>query len=51
VDAGAHTLTARLRDSRRDTGFDYEAEHSVELRPGQNLVVGFRPLSGGFTFD
>ncbi|MCK6371212.1 MAG: hypothetical protein L6Q83_07785, partial [Gammaproteobacteria bacterium] len=25
VDAGAHTLTARLRDSRRDTGFDYEA--------------------------
>ena len=52
VPAGVHELTARLRDSRRaDGGFDYEAERRIELRPGQNLVVGFRPVAGGFTFE
>jgi hypothetical protein len=52
VPAGPHMLTARLRDSRReDGGFDYEADRRVELRPGQNFVVGFRPEAGGFTFE
>lgn len=52
VAAGSHTLTARLRDSRReDGGFDYEAQRRIELQPGQNLVVGFRPLAGGFVFE
>jgi hypothetical protein len=52
VSAGAHSLSARLRDSRReDGGFDYVAEREVELKPGQNFVIGFRPEAGGFTFD
>lgn len=52
VAAGSHTLTARLRDSRReDEGFDYQAVRRVELRPGQNFVVGFRTEAGGFTFE
>lgn len=52
VTAGAHTLVGRLRDSRRtDGGFDYAAEHHIELRPGQNFVIGFRPEAGGFTFE
>ncbi len=52
VPAGSHTLSARLRDSRRDDGgFDYQADRQVELRPGQNFVVGFRPEAGGFTFE
>lgn len=52
VAAGTHTLVGRLRDSRReDGGFDYEAERRIELRPGQNFVVGFRSETGGFTFE
>lgn len=52
VPAGSHTLSARLRDSRRqDGGFDYEATREVVLRPGQNFVVGFRTETGGFTFE
>lgn len=51
VTAGSHTLEARLRDSRREDGFDYEASRRIELRPGQNFVVGFKPEAGGFTFE
>lgn len=52
VSAGLHTLSARLRDSRReDGGFDYQADRQVELRPGQNFVIGFRLDAGGFTFE
>jgi hypothetical protein len=52
VPAGTHLLSARLRDSRReDGGFDYVAERRVELKPGQNFVIGFRTEAGGFTFE
>lgn len=52
VPAGRHILSARLRDSgRQDGGFDYTAERQVDLRPGQNFVIGFRPEAGGFTFE
>jgi ferredoxin/coenzyme F420-reducing hydrogenase delta subunit len=46
VPAGARQLTARLRDTGRSAGFDYEAVRTVELRPGQNLVVEFDPQRG-----
>jgi len=39
----------RLRDSGRESGFDYSATADLDLRPGQNLVVEFRQ-PGGFTF-
>lgn len=45
---GRHAITARLRDSRRERGFDYEHEQVVELVPGQNLVIDFRADTGGF---
>ena len=48
VDPGRHRLVARLRDSDRQEGFDYERAATVELAPGQNLVVDFRSEMGGF---
>lgn len=50
VMAGQHELKFSLRDSRRTEGFDYEAERTLELSPGQNLVVDFKPAQGGFVF-
>ncbi len=50
VAAGKHRIVARLRDSARGEGFDYEGEVEVELAPGQNFVVDFRAESGGFIF-
>jgi len=51
VSAGAHHLVARLRDSRRKDGFDYEKAIDVTLAPQQNFVVDFRPELGGFLFQ
>jgi hypothetical protein len=51
VPAGMHHLEARLRDSRRQDGFDYEAAIDVTLAPQQNFVVDFRPELGGFQFQ
>ena len=45
---GHHRVTVRLRDSRREEGFDYQMEEDVELVPGQHLVVDFRAGTGGF---
>jgi hypothetical protein len=50
VRAGRHQLVARLRDSARTEGFDYERAAQVELVPGQNFVVDFRAEAGGFIF-
>ena len=50
VDSGQHHLVARLRDSRRQSGFDYEQSADVTLKPQQNFVIDFRPELGGFLF-
>ncbi|MEE9157544.1 MAG: hypothetical protein V3U60_04050 [Gammaproteobacteria bacterium] len=50
VDAGSHRLIARLRDSAREDGFDYEHAAKIELAPQQNFVVDFRADTGGFIF-
>ncbi len=50
VPAGRHTVEARMRDSVREQGFDYENRATLDLRPGQSLAVDFRADSGGFTF-
>jgi hypothetical protein len=50
VPAGQHRVTARLRDSRKAEGFDYETTHQVDLSPWQNLAIDFRPDSGSFLF-
>ena len=48
VAPGTYTLAARLRDSRRESGFDYIAEETVTLAAGKRLVVNFRADTGGF---
>ncbi len=50
VPPGRHTLTARLRDSDRSEGFDYDASTEVDLVPGRHLVIDFRADIGGFVF-
>ncbi len=50
VAAGAYTLIARLRDSDRDTGFDFTSVKQVVMAPGQNFVIDFRAETGGFIF-
>jgi hypothetical protein len=48
VPPGRHAFAARLRDTGRADGFDYENTFTVDLAPGQNLAVDFRPDQGGF---
>lgn len=50
VESGGHKLIARLRDSRRTEGFDYEGRAEAQLDPGQNFVIDFRAETGGFVF-
>lgn len=50
VTAGRHRLVARLRDSRRSEGYDYQKTADITLKPQQNLVIDFRPELGGFLF-
>ena len=50
VAAGQHTITARLRDSARDSGWDYEYTETVDLRPGRYFTIRFRAETGGFAF-
>jgi hypothetical protein len=50
VAAGEHRIVARLRDSRRAEGFDYESATTVVLAPRQNFVVDFQSTLGGFRF-
>lgn len=47
---GKHIITARLRDSRRIEGFDYEHSEEVVLSPQQNFVIDFKINTGGFIF-
>ena len=50
VTSGQHRLTARLRDTARTEGFDYESERDVVLDPRQIFVVDFKAALGGFIF-
>ena len=50
VDPGEHRLVARLRDSNRSEGFDYEKTSEITLSPQQNFVVDFHPSRDGFLF-
>ena len=50
IDAGTHMITARLRDSARETGWDYEYSDEVDLVPGRYFTITFRAENGGFAF-
>jgi len=47
IPAGSQQVAVRLRDSGRESGFDFTATADVDLRPGQNFVIDFRQ-PGGF---
>ena len=51
VPPGSHTLTARLRDTDRTSGFDYERTETRVLKPAQSLAIDFRADIGGFVFE
>lgn len=50
IPAGKHEIEARLRDSKRSEGFDYESRFAGELAPLQNLAIDFKAEQGGFLF-
>ena len=50
VSPGYHLITAKLRDTARNEGFDYESEKRILIEPKQNLVIDFRADAGGFKF-
>jgi hypothetical protein len=50
IAAGPHTITARLRDSAAEDGWDYEHTENVNLIPGRYFTITFRAETGGFAF-
>lgn len=48
--AGIHELFVGMNDSGSSDSFDYELSSTVEIVPGQNLVVDFDGLSNTFEF-
>ncbi|HKZ95834.1 MAG TPA: hypothetical protein VJ045_02515 [Hyphomicrobiaceae bacterium] len=50
IPAGRHTIEARMRDSARVDGFDYEKRATLDLVPWQSLAIDFRADAGGFIF-
>jgi hypothetical protein len=51
VKPGQHQLIAKLRDSNRETGFDYEGDISININPKQLFVIDFRKDLNGFNFQ
>lgn len=47
--AGKHRVVARLRD-RPGTGFNFQKEETLDLAPGQALLIDFVAAKGGFIF-
>jgi hypothetical protein len=50
VEPGAHTITARLRDSDRSEGWDYTHTEDAMLVSGRYFTITFRAETGGFNF-
>lgn len=50
VEPGRHTITARLRDTARTQGWDYEYSKTVDVVAGRYFTVTFRAETGGFAY-
>ncbi len=50
IEPGTHTVTARLRDSARTDGWDYQHSERVTLAAGRYFTITFRAETGGFVF-
>ena len=49
IPAGKHRVVARLRD-RAGEGFNFQKDETLELAPGQALLIDFVATKGGFVF-
>ena len=50
VPPGTHQLSARLRDTAREDGWDYTLDSRIDLTAGRYLTITFRAENGGFDF-
>jgi hypothetical protein len=50
LDPGAHTIMVRLRDTARETGWDYTHSEDVTLIAGRYMTITFKAENGGFAF-
>lgn len=50
VAPGEHFVAARLRDTARTDGWDWQKSATVDLRAGRYFTITFRPETGGFNF-
>lgn len=50
VTPGSHVIVARLIDSGRKTGYDFETRKEVALSPRQHFIIDFQRDQGGFIF-
>lgn len=48
VKAGRHRIVVRMRDSARESGFDYVLDKELDLVPAQVLLVDFREENKSF---
>lgn len=48
VEPGRYRIGARLRDSGRAQGWDYEMDAAIEMEEGRYYTLTFRAESGGF---
>jgi len=51
VASGRHELVARMVDSARSEGYDFERKATIDLSPRENFVIDFRAEAGGFLFE
>ena len=47
IRAGAHTLRVQLNDDARRSDFPYERAATIEVKPGQIVLIDFNPAKGG----
>ncbi len=50
VEPGRHRITARLRDTAREDGWDYTYTEDVVLEPGRYFTITFKAETGGFHY-
>jgi len=51
LDSGSHDILASLRDTTRESGYDYESRRTLNLKPGQSLAIDFHGSGNGFLFQ
>lgn len=47
IQAGTHTLSVALNDDARREGFPHQKQASLDIKPGQIVLIDYRPELGG----